>query len=185
MNIEKSLSFFNRLFLVPKPNNKWSPILDLSSLNKYLKSEKFKMNTGGSRKKIQKKVIPIPRSREQLPDGGITCTSANKFSRKGQQPDISGFLQQTFFVPKPNNKWRPILDHHNATVIAYINKEGGVRSGPLCALLWQNLTWCPRNPDKLNVVADKLSRLGQIIQQIGLSFQRSSSWYVPGGINLK
>ena len=40
-----SLSFFNRLFLVPKPNNKWRPILDLSHLNPFLKTEKFKMET--------------------------------------------------------------------------------------------------------------------------------------------
>ena len=30
----------------------------------------------------------------------------------------------------------------NTTVAAYINKEGGMRSGPLCALLWRILTWC-------------------------------------------
>ena len=40
-----SLSFFNRLFLVPNPNNWWRPILDLSNLNFFLKSEKFKMET--------------------------------------------------------------------------------------------------------------------------------------------
>ena len=40
-----SLGFFNRLFLVPKPNNKWRPILDLSNLNLFLKTEKFKMET--------------------------------------------------------------------------------------------------------------------------------------------
>ena len=40
-----SLSFFNRLFLVPKPDNKWRPILDLSNLNQFLKVEKFKMET--------------------------------------------------------------------------------------------------------------------------------------------
>ena len=28
-----SLGFYNCLFLVPKPNNKWYPILDLSALN--------------------------------------------------------------------------------------------------------------------------------------------------------
>ena len=48
-----------------------------------------------------------------------------------------------------------------------------MRSGTLCALLWRILTWCTRNqvtlkaqhiPGRLNVVADKLSRLGQIIQ---------------------
>ena len=31
--------------LVPKPNNKWRPILDLSNLNPFLKVEKFKMKT--------------------------------------------------------------------------------------------------------------------------------------------
>ena len=61
----------------------------------------------------------------------------------------------------------------NTTMVAYINKEGGMRSGPLCALLWRILTWCTRNqvtpkarhiPGHLNVIADKLSRLGQTIQ---------------------
>ena len=42
---QRSLGFFNRLFLVPKPNNKWRPILDLSKLNVFLKVEKFKMET--------------------------------------------------------------------------------------------------------------------------------------------
>ena len=40
----KTLAFFNRLFVVPK-SNKWRPILDLSSLEKYLKSETFKTET--------------------------------------------------------------------------------------------------------------------------------------------
>ena len=61
----------------------------------------------------------------------------------------------------------------NTTVVAYINKEGGMRSGPLCALLWRILTWCTRKqvtlkarhiPGRLNVLADKLSILGQPIQ---------------------
>ena len=42
-----------------------------------------------------------------------------------------------------------------------------MKSGPLCALLWKILTWCARKqviPGQLNVIADKLSRLGQTIQ---------------------
>ena len=42
---QTSLGFFNRLFLVPKANNKWRPILDLSNLNQFLKVQKFKMET--------------------------------------------------------------------------------------------------------------------------------------------
>ena len=30
----------------------------------------------------------------------------------------------------------------NTIVIAYINKEGGMKMGPLFALLWRILTWC-------------------------------------------
>ena len=61
----------------------------------------------------------------------------------------------------------------NTTVVAYINKEGGTKSAPLCALLWRILTWCSQRqvtlkarhiPGHLNVIADKLSRLGQTIQ---------------------
>ena len=45
--------------------------------------------------------------------------------------------------------------------------------GPLCALLWRILTWCSQRqvtlkarhiPGRLNVIVDKLSRLGQTIQ---------------------
>ena len=42
---QTSLRFFNRLFLVPKPNNQWRPILDLGNLNFFLEAEKFKMET--------------------------------------------------------------------------------------------------------------------------------------------
>ena len=61
----------------------------------------------------------------------------------------------------------------NKTVVAYINKEGGMKSGSLCALLWRILSWCTRKrvtlkachiPGRLIVIADKLSRLGQTIQ---------------------
>ena len=61
----------------------------------------------------------------------------------------------------------------NKTVVAYINKEGGMKPGSLCALLWRILTCCTRRevalksqhiPGRLNVIADKLSRLGQTIQ---------------------
>ena len=43
--VRSSLAFYNRLFLVPKPENKWQPILDLSRLNKFLKTGTFKMET--------------------------------------------------------------------------------------------------------------------------------------------
>ena len=42
---QNSLGFYNWLFLVPKPNNRWRPILDLSTLNTFLNTETFKMET--------------------------------------------------------------------------------------------------------------------------------------------
>ena len=81
----------------------------------------------------------------------------------------------------------------NTTVVAYINKEGGMKSGPLCALLWRILTWCSQRqvtlkarhiPGRLNVIADKLSRLNQTIQTewslLPDIFQRlCSKWHRP------
>ena len=43
--VKSSLAFYNRLFLVPKSNRKWRPILDPSQLNLYLSTNTFKMET--------------------------------------------------------------------------------------------------------------------------------------------
>ena len=40
---QNSIGFYNRLFLVPKPNNRCRSILDLSNLNTFLNTESFKM----------------------------------------------------------------------------------------------------------------------------------------------
>ena len=47
---------------------------------------------------------------EQLPAGGITSAHSQKCGRTSTTPNFSGVFQQTIFSPKPNNKWRPILD---------------------------------------------------------------------------
>ena len=51
----KSLGFYSRLFLVPKPHQKWRPVIDLSRLNTFLHVEKFKMETPES---IRTSLIP-------------------------------------------------------------------------------------------------------------------------------
>ena len=38
-----------------------------------------------------------------------------------------------------------LVETDNTTVVSYINREGGMRLGRLCALLWRILTWCARN----------------------------------------
>ena len=45
VRVRASLAFFNRLFIVPKPNQKWRPVLDLRALNKFLNVKTFKMET--------------------------------------------------------------------------------------------------------------------------------------------
>ena len=51
----KSLGFYSRLFLVPKPHQRWRPVIDLSSLNTFVHVEKFKMETPES---IRTSLIP-------------------------------------------------------------------------------------------------------------------------------
>ena len=73
----------------------------------------------------------------------------------------------------------PLLEHHDSHSHRQHNsgclhkQTGGMKLGPLCALLWRILTWCTGRkvtlrarhmPAWLNVIADKLSRLGQTIQ---------------------
>ena len=81
----------------------------------------------------------------------------------------------------------------NTTVVAYINKEQGVRSGLLCSLLWKLLSW--RNlthillgakhiPGHLNAIADKLSWHRQVIQTEWSLLQEvfdqlCSRWHTP------
>ena len=51
----KSLRVYSRLFLVPKPHQRWRPVIDLSRLNTFLHVEKFKMETPES---IRTSLIP-------------------------------------------------------------------------------------------------------------------------------
>ena len=51
----KSLGFYSRLFLVPKPHQRWRPVIDLSRLNTFLHVEKVKMETP---KSIRTSLIP-------------------------------------------------------------------------------------------------------------------------------
>ncbi|CAC5424318.1 unnamed protein product [Mytilus coruscus] len=55
----------------------------------------------------------------------------------------------------------------NATVVSYLNKQGGTRSPELCYLAWDLLQWCINHnvkiqavhiPGKKNIIADALSR---------------------------
>ena len=70
---QTSLGFFNRLFLVPKPNNKWRPILDLSKLNLFLKTEKSPTRGVGHLNRFQRHLLPYPHSRtiHKVPE--ISC----------------------------------------------------------------------------------------------------------------
>ena len=51
----KSLGFYCRLFLVPKPHQRWRRVIDLSRFNTFLHVEKFKMETPES---IRTSLIP-------------------------------------------------------------------------------------------------------------------------------
>ena len=51
----KSLGFYSRLFLVPKPHQRGRPVIDLNRLNTFLHVEKFKMETPES---IRTSLIP-------------------------------------------------------------------------------------------------------------------------------
>ena len=76
--------------------------------------------------------------------------------------------------------------HNSGCLYQQRGGGGGMKLGSLCALLWRILSWCTRQqvtlrarhiPGRLNVIADKLSRLGQTIQTVV-----TSSRSVPSGM---
>ena len=82
------------------------------------------------------------------------------------------FLALKSFQNKILNK-RILIASDNATVVSYLNKQGGTHSWDMCLLIWQILAYCnPRNilirarhiQGCLNVTADSLSRKDKIIQ---------------------
>ena len=112
---------------------------------------------GRSLRRAHCKGTVVP-TREQVTHKPLGAESSISSSKRVSNPS----LQKTVLVATDNT-----------TVVAYINKEGGMKSGSLCALLWRILSWCTRQqvtlrarhiPGRLNVIADKLSRLGQTIQ---------------------
>ena len=75
----------------------------------------------------------------------------------------------------------------NSTVVAYINKQGGIHSAEMCALLWKIMTWCHHYkitlkarhiPGCLNVMADLLSRSNQV-QSTGWPLQICQKLFIP------
>ena len=69
---------------------------------------------------------------------------------------------------------RILIASDNATVVSYLNKQGGTHSWDVCLLVWCILAYCnPRNilirarhfQGCLNVIADSLSRRDKIIQR--------------------
>ena len=67
-----SLGFYSRLFLVPKPGNRWRPVIDLSTLNKFLAIPKFQDGDPRVHPRLPQKrgVGHIYRPHQRLP----TCT---------------------------------------------------------------------------------------------------------------
>ena len=73
---QNSLGFYNWPFLVPKPNNRWRPILDLSTLNTFLNRvvqngdprDNKNLLTGrgvGHLHRLQGRILPYPNSQSR------------------------------------------------------------------------------------------------------------------------
>ena len=87
---QTSLGFFNQLFLIPKPINKWRPILGLSKLNLFLKTEKFKIETAetirtslqggrgvGYLNRLQGRLVPYPNTGTVQEISEISCPGSD------------------------------------------------------------------------------------------------------------
>ena len=93
----KSLGFYSRLFLVPKPHQRWRPIIGLSRFNTFLHVEKFKMETPESIRTslILGEWVSIDLSDTNLHIAGHRCSSSppscrTSHSSRGLYNDCKG-----------------------------------------------------------------------------------------------
>ena len=78
---------------------------------------------------VQTKLDQVTNCNKQLPQSsqtgqpfrGTVSAGEQKCSRTGRKSKLSGFLQPAILVPKPNNRWKPILDL--STLNTFLNTE--------------------------------------------------------------
>ena len=90
-----------------------------------------------------------------------------------KSPGAKGGLSGPKRVPRPLFKQHSPGSHRQHNSGCLYQQRGGMKSGSLCAVLGRILSWCTRKqgtlkarqiPGRLNVIADKLSRLRQAIE---------------------
>lgn len=163
-----SPGFYSRLFLVPKKDGRWRPIIDLSCLNQFLDNRSFKMETPGSiRASIQPCHwgvsldlsdayfhVPIhPRSRKYL-----------RFSHKGEIFQIRALPFGLATAPRVFTKLM-------AVVGAFLRLQGSV-------LLQYFDDWLLHQLDREYLLLD-LGRSWNKILSLGLLLNQEKSDLVP------
>ena len=102
-----------------------------------------------------------------------------EITRKGDpiprslHPHLQWWLKENNVLTEYKRRWgvhlnipRPLLREDNTcstdntTVVSYINKEGSMRSGSLCALQWRILTWCTRKQVTQSLTYSRLAERG-------------------------
>ena len=105
VHTQNNLGFYSRLFLVPKPGNRWRPVIDLSSLNKFLViSSKFKMETPES---IQASL------------------------RKGEWVTSIDLTDAYLHVPIHTHSQKYLRFHHKGVTYQFVSLPFGLATAPL------------------------------------------------------
>ena len=114
----KSLGFYSRLFRVPKPHQRWRPVIDLSRLNTFLHVEKFKMET------------PVL---QNLPDSrGMGCVNRS-IGRLPSHPHPSSLKEIPKILPQVSGVpvHLPTFRTGHSPPGLYHDRKGGEAHGPL------------------------------------------------------
>ena len=104
VNKHDSLGFYSQLFLLPKPGNKWRPVIDLSSLNQYPTVSKFKMETPES-----------------------ICTSL----RQGEWVTSIDLSDTYLLIPIHPQSRKFLRFHHKETLYQFTSLSFGLATAPL------------------------------------------------------
>eukprot|EP00745_Piridium_sociabile_P006183 TRINITY_DN139_c0_g1_i21.p1 TRINITY_DN139_c0_g1~~TRINITY_DN139_c0_g1_i21.p1 ORF type:complete len:201 (+),score=18.96 TRINITY_DN139_c0_g1_i21:68-670(+) len=166
---DRSPGFYSHLFLVPKPDGRWRPVIVLNTLNAYLRPPKFRMETARAvRLAVQVNVYAVPLD---LQDAYL-LVSRHPYTERFLRFALEGTVYEFTALPFGMSIAPWVFTRLMETVVAQVRR---VMQSELSSYLDDLLQ---RNQDPALLTPD-LRSLSDILKSLGFSLNVAMSDLIP------